>query len=68
MEGIVASSSLRLAVHGLVRSLAKELGKYGIRVNAVVPGYVETKTVESYVKEEADARRVAESEVKAESS
>jgi len=66
MEGIVASSSLRLAVHGLVRSLAKELGKYGIRVNAVVPGYVETRTMANYVKEEAEARRVAESEVKAE--
>ena len=30
-------------MHGLTRSFARELGKDGIRVNTVVPGWVMTK-------------------------
>ena len=35
------------AVNGLTKSLARELGKYGIRVNAVAPGVIRTDMVES---------------------
>ena len=34
------------AVNGLTKSLARELGKYGIRVNAVAPGVIRTDMVE----------------------
>lgn len=36
------------AVISLVRSLAVELGRFGIRANALVPGWIETKMFETY--------------------
>ena len=39
----------------LVRVLAKELGGYGVRVNAVVPGFVDTAMTRSMSREELDA-------------
>ena len=37
-----AYASSKLAINGLTKSLAKELGMYNIRVNAVAPGVVAT--------------------------
>jgi hypothetical protein len=36
------------AVISLIRSLAVELGRHGIRANALVPGWIETKIFETY--------------------
>jgi len=44
-EGLILSTSLRAAVAGLARSLANELGPYGITVNHVLPGYTRTERV-----------------------
>ncbi len=40
---IAAYASSKAAMHGMSRTLAKELGKYGIRVNTLVPGWVMTE-------------------------
>lgn len=37
----------KFAVNGLTKSLARELGQYGIRVNAVAPGVVRTDMVDN---------------------
>jgi 3-oxoacyl-[acyl-carrier protein] reductase len=42
LVGQTAYSASKAALLGLTRSLAREMGKRMIRVNAVVPGYVET--------------------------
>lgn len=41
----------KFAINGLTKSLARELGKYHIRVNAVAPGVVHTDMVKALPKE-----------------
>lgn len=41
-KGVSAYSATKAALDGLTRSLAKELGPMGIRVNSVAPGFMET--------------------------
>ena len=41
----------KFAINGLTKSLARELGKYHIRVNAVAPGVVETDMVKALPQE-----------------
>ena len=38
---------------GLVRTLAKEYGRYGITVNAIMPGYIKTERVMEIAREKA---------------
>ena len=38
-----AYSTAKAAIHGLTRSLAKDLGKYNIRINSISPGSVATQ-------------------------
>lgn len=41
--GFPAYTTAKSAVHGLTRTMARDLGKYRIRVNAVVPGWIMTE-------------------------
>ena len=50
-----AYTATKGAVEGLTRSLARELGPSGIRVNAVAPGCIETDMLKSFTREELDA-------------
>lgn len=40
-------SAAKSGIYGFTKSLAQEVAKYGITVNAISPGYVESKMVES---------------------
>jgi 3-oxoacyl-[acyl-carrier protein] reductase len=69
LPDLVLSNSLRLAVTGLVKSLADELGPDGVRVNAICPGWTRTDRVEQLLRDraardgstpEAEAARIAE--------
>lgn len=41
-KGVTAYAATKAALDGLTRSMAKELGPMGIRVNSVAPGFMET--------------------------
>jgi len=56
VEGLTLSNALRIAVHGLVKTLSRELARYGVRVNAVMPGYIMT----GRVRQIAEARAAKE--------
>jgi NAD(P)-dependent dehydrogenase (short-subunit alcohol dehydrogenase family) len=43
MGGMPAYTTAKAAIHGMTRTLARDLGKDGIRVNTVVPGWVMTE-------------------------
>ncbi|WP_090003120.1 SDR family NAD(P)-dependent oxidoreductase [Lysinibacillus fusiformis] len=53
-EGSSAYSASKAAIVGLTKSLAKELANDGIRVNAVAPGFIETKLTDHYTGEKKD--------------
>lgn len=43
IPNLALSNVLRVSIHNLVKSLSRELGPKGIRVNAVAPGYIFTE-------------------------
>jgi NAD(P)-dependent dehydrogenase (short-subunit alcohol dehydrogenase family) len=43
LSELSAYTSSKAAMHGMSRTLAKELGKHGIRVNTLVPGWIMTE-------------------------
>lgn len=63
-EGLVLSNSLRPAVVGLAKTLARELGGEGIRFNGVAPGHIWTARQEYLVGTRARRAGVAEDEIK----
>ena len=49
LPGQTNYSASKAAVEGFTRSLSKETGQYGLRVNAVAPGFIRTNFTQSYV-------------------
>lgn len=55
LGSIAAYTASKAAMHGMSRSLARDLGKHGIRVNVLVPGWVMTeKQLTKWVDEAAN--------------
>lgn len=46
-DGLPLYATAKAAIHGLTRSLARELGRHRIRVNTVVPGWIMTERQKS---------------------
>lgn len=64
--GRSAYTASKLALVGLVRTLAVEVGPHGIRVNLISPGFVEGPRIEWVIRSQAQARGIPESDVRAE--
>ena len=58
-------AAAKWAVIGLTKSLAMELGSFGIRVNAICPGSVEGDRIDRVIAAEAVARGTSEEAVRA---
>ncbi len=54
IDNLVLSNSLRMAVIGLMKSLANELGPKGIRVNSINPAWTWTERVEQLMTDRAE--------------
>lgn len=57
-------AAAKWAVVGLTKTLAMELGQFGIRVNAICPGAVEGDRMIAVIEAEAKARNVTEQDVR----
>lgn len=56
--GIFAYSTSKWAVRGMTRSAARELAPFNIRVNAVLPGLIDTPMVKDRVETDAFISKV----------
>jgi 3-oxoacyl-[acyl-carrier protein] reductase len=59
LERLITSNSLRLAVIGLMKSLANELGPKGIRVNSINPAWTWTDRIEKLMTDRAQANKTS---------
>jgi NAD(P)-dependent dehydrogenase (short-subunit alcohol dehydrogenase family) len=57
-------SASKWAVIGLIKTLAMELGPWGIRVNAICPGSVDGERIDRVIKNDARRRGKSEQEVR----
>jgi 3-oxoacyl-[acyl-carrier protein] reductase len=55
IDGLILSNSARLGTTGLAKSLANELGRYGITVNNVGPGLTLTDRIRPVLEAQAQA-------------
>lgn len=59
LEDLILYQTAKAAIEGLTRSLARDLGRANIRVNAVIPGNVKTPRQEKWYTPEGEAEIVA---------
>lgn len=59
LENLVAYQTAKAAIEGMTRALARELGPKGIRVNAIIPGNVETERQKQWYTPEGEAEILA---------
>lgn len=64
IPNLLISNSVRAATAGLTKSLALELGKEGIRLNSILPGWTETERVEELMKARGEKNQTSPSEEK----
>ncbi len=67
IDNLILSNTVRPAVVGLTKSLSRELGSDGIRVNSILPGTTDTERIDHLMnaRAEANATTVAEEREKA---
>jgi 3-oxoacyl-[acyl-carrier protein] reductase len=58
IDNLILSNSLRMGVIGLTKSLAKELGPDGIRINSILPGWTRTGRVTELMQSRAQKQGV----------
>ncbi len=65
LPNLILSNAIRAGVHGLIKSLAQELGPHGITVNAVCPGPILTERLVSLFQKAVEERGITMEEAQA---
>jgi len=63
IEGLMLSNSLRMAVVGFAKTLADEVGPFGITINTVGPGYTATDRLQQLAEAKAEREGVTSIDV-----
>ncbi len=63
IKGLGVSNTTRAAVANWARTVASELGQFGITVNNVLPGYTDTERLKSLISKKAERTGVTEEQV-----
>jgi 3-oxoacyl-[acyl-carrier protein] reductase len=66
VSNLAESNIVRGSMLGLVRTLAREFGPKGIRVNGVMPGHIQTARLEEVIDDAASRRKVTRDQAVAE--
>jgi 3-oxoacyl-[acyl-carrier protein] reductase len=64
--GLGVSNTIRWAVAAWAKTLSKELGHFGITVNNILPGYIETSRLNALLQQRAEQQQKTVEEVKEE--
>jgi 3-oxoacyl-[acyl-carrier protein] reductase len=59
VPNIALSNVCRISIAGLVRTLARELGPKGIRVNGILPGYIRTARIDQIASNTAKKKGIS---------
>ncbi len=65
VDGLMLSNSIRSAVTGFARTLANEVGEFGITVNNVMPGFTRTERLQQLANSTAETKGITVDEVTA---
>lgn len=65
VDGLILSNSIRAAVTGFARTLANEVGAFGVTVNNVMPGYTRTERLVQLAERTAETREITVGEAMA---
>ena len=65
VDGLMLSNSIRSAVTGFARTLANEVGEFGITVNNVMPGFTRTERLQQLANRTAETKGITVDEVTA---
>jgi 3-oxoacyl-[acyl-carrier protein] reductase len=68
IDNLILSNSLRMAVIGMMKSMANELGSHGIRVNSINPSYTYTERVQHLLEDRAARNNISVEEQRARAS
>jgi 3-oxoacyl-[acyl-carrier protein] reductase len=63
INGLGVSNTIRGAVASWAKTMANELGQYGVTVNNVLPGFTNTNRLKTLISKKAQVQQVSEEDI-----
>jgi len=63
INGLGVSNTIRGAVASWAKTMANELGQYGVTVNNVLPGFTNTNRLKTLINKKAQVQQVSEEQI-----